>query len=64
MLSFVIPAYNEERYLGATIAAIHDAMKEVGARYEVVVADDASTDHTAQVAANCGARAIRARRRM
>ena len=63
MLSFVIPAYNEERYLGATIAAIHDAMKEVGARYEVVVADDASTDHTAQVAANCGARVVRTEKR-
>ncbi len=63
MLSFVIPAYNEERYLAKTIAAIHDAMKEIGARYEIVVADDASTDGTAVVAANCGARVVRVEKR-
>ena len=63
MISFVIPAYNEERYLGATLTAIHDAMKEIGARYEVVVADDASTDHTATVAANLGARVVRVEKR-
>ena len=63
MLSFVIPAYNEERYLGATLAAIHEAMKEVGARYEVIVADDASTDHTATVAANLGAQVVRVEKR-
>jgi glycosyltransferase involved in cell wall biosynthesis len=63
LISFVIPAYNEERYLGATIAAIHDAMTDVGARYEIVVADDASTDGTAVVAANCGARVVRVEKR-
>ena len=63
MLSFVIPAYNEERYLAATLTAIHEAMKEIGARYEVVVADDASTDHTATVAANLGARVVRVEKR-
>src|ERR1700687_4440984 len=63
MISFVIPAYNEERYLGATIAAIHDAMTDVGARYEIVVAEPASTDGTAVVAANCGARVVRTEKR-
>jgi glycosyltransferase involved in cell wall biosynthesis len=63
MISFVIPAYNEERYLGKTISAIHEAMKEIGARYEIVVADDASTDGTAVVAANCGARVVRVEKR-
>ena len=63
MISFVIPAYNEEKYLGATLTAIHDAMKEIGARYEVIVADDASTDHTATVAANLGAQVVRVHKR-
>ena len=63
MLSFIIPAYNEEKYLGATLTAIHEAMKEVGQRYEIVVADDASSDHTATVAANLGARVVRSEKR-
>ena len=63
MLSFVIPAYNEEKYLGATLTAIHDAMKEVGERYEIIVADDASTDRTATVAANLGAKVVRVEKR-
>src|SRR5579859_2205022 len=63
MISFVIPAYNEERYLGATLAAIHEAMKELGTRYEIIVADDASTDHTASVAANLGATVVRVEKR-
>jgi glycosyltransferase involved in cell wall biosynthesis len=63
LISFVIPAYNEERYLGATIAAIHDAANEIKVRYEIIVADDASTDGTAVVAANCGARVVRTEKR-
>ena len=59
MLSFVIPAYNEERYLGETIAAIHDSAAQVGARYEIVVADDASTDGTAALAETLGGRVVR-----
>jgi len=63
VISFVIPAYNEERYLGATLAALHEAMKDIGKRYEVIVADDSSTDHTATVAANGGARVVHSDRR-
>jgi len=50
MISFVVPAYNEERLLGATLEAIHKSARTVGEPYEVVVADDGSTDGTAQVA--------------
>ena len=46
MISFVVPAYNEERYLGATLASIHAAALAVAEPYEIVVADDASTDAT------------------
>lgn len=58
MLSFVVPAYNEERLLGATLEAIHAAAREVGISYEIVVADDASTDATASIASAAGARVV------
>ena len=63
MLSFVLPAYNEERLLGATLDAIHAAAHELGIAYEVVVADDASTDATATIAAAGGARVVTAEHR-
>jgi glycosyltransferase involved in cell wall biosynthesis len=56
MISFVVPAYNEEKYLGATLESIHAAARAVGEPYEIVVADDASTDRTAEIAAAEGAR--------
>jgi glycosyltransferase involved in cell wall biosynthesis len=58
MLSFIIPAYNEEAVLGPTINAIHDAAKACAVEYEVIVADDASTDRTAEIAAQHGARIV------
>ena len=58
MLSFVVPAYNEEKYLGATLASIHAAAKAVGEPYEIIVADDASSDATASVAQGLGARVV------
>ncbi|MGZ5106695.1 MAG: glycosyltransferase family 2 protein, partial [Usitatibacter sp.] len=63
MISFVVPAYNEERYLGATLDAIHAAAKSVGEPYEIVVADDASTDGTAGIAEAGGARVVRVENR-
>ena len=50
MISFVVPAYNEERYLEATLRAIHSSARAAGELYEIVVADDASTDATSQIA--------------
>jgi glycosyltransferase involved in cell wall biosynthesis len=58
MLSFVVPAYNEERLLGATLDAIHAAALSCGEPHEVVVADDASSDRTAELAAAHGARVV------
>jgi glycosyltransferase involved in cell wall biosynthesis len=59
MLSFVVPAHNEERYVGATLRSIHEAARAVGDAYEIVVADDASADRTADHAAAGGARVVR-----
>lgn len=57
-ISFVIPAYNEERLLGRTLAAIDEAARSLGEPFEIVVADDASTDRTAEVATEFGAKVV------
>ncbi|MBI3466369.1 MAG: glycosyltransferase, partial [Planctomycetes bacterium] len=51
MLSFIIPAHNEELLIGRTIQALHTAAASVGQPYEILVVDDASTDQTATIAA-------------
>ena len=58
MISFVVPAHNEERLLGATLDSIHTAARVAGEPYEVVVADDGSTDRTAQLARERGATVV------
>ena len=63
MISFVVPAYNEENYLAPTLAAIHEAARAVGEPYEIVVANDGSTDETAAVAEAGGARVVGVQKR-
>lgn len=55
MISFIIPAYNEEQLLGRTLQAIKSAASSLDEPYEIVVADDASTDRTAVIAKENGA---------
>ena len=50
MISFIVPAYNEERLLGATLDALDAAGRAVGERFELVVVDDGSTDRTRLIA--------------
>lgn len=49
-LSVVIPAYNEESRLGATLDAIAAYLGERDFSHELIVVDDGSTDGTAEVA--------------
>ncbi len=63
MISFIIPAYNEEWELSSTIASIRVAASDVTQAYEIIVVDDASTDATAELAAQAGARVISINRR-
>ncbi len=50
MISFIVPAFNEERELPSTLAAIRSAATSARQEYEIIVVDDASTDATAEVA--------------
>lgn len=63
MISFVVPAYNEEKYLRPTLEAIRASARAAGEAYEIVVADDASTDATAPIAREMGARVVRVEKR-
>ena len=57
-ISFVIPAYNEEGYVGACIESIERELKEerfaLGTDAEIIVVNNASTDNTRAVAARYG----------
>jgi len=44
MISFIIPAFNEERLLGRTLEAIQKAAKNIDNDYELIVVDDNSSD--------------------
>lgn len=48
-LSVIIPAYNEERRLPATLEAAHHYLSETGSEFEIVIVDDGSLDHTREV---------------
>jgi len=63
MVSFVIPAWNEEALLGSTLKAIFTAAQPLNIPFEVVVADDSSTDRTPEIARELGARVISINRR-
>lgn len=58
-LSVIVPAYNEERYLPATLACIERARACVR-ESELIVVDNDSGDRTPTIAASAGARVVHA----
>ena len=58
MISFIVPAHNEEAHLPLTLSAIHETARVVGQPYEIIVVNDASTDSTAEVARHHGATVV------
>lgn len=58
MLSFIIPAYNEETLIEETVKQLQVSAEALGREYEIIVVDDASTDRTARVAEAAGARVV------
>ena len=63
MISFIVPAHNEESCLGRTLQAIHESARAVGQPYEIIVVDDASTDSTAEIARHNNARVVTVKHR-
>src|SRR6266550_3193532 len=63
MISFIVPAYNEEHELSDTLAAIHAAASGAARPYEIIVVDDASTDATPKIASDAGAKVVQIHRR-
>lgn len=60
-ISIVIPAFNEERLLGASLAQIKsaaDAFTARGWEVELIVCDNNSTDRTAEIARAAGATVV------
>ena len=62
-VSFIVPAYNEERELPETLLSIKRAAEEARCSYEIIVVNDGSTDKTAEVACELGARVVEIKRR-
>lgn len=57
-LSIIIPAYNEEGAIGATLTAIQAALKTADYPWEVLVISDGSTDGTVSAAKAVGAHVV------
>ena len=53
--SIIIPAYNEEAELPATLTAIHNSVAPQKLRGECIVVNNNSTDRTAEIAKKAGA---------
>ena len=58
-VSVIIPAYNEEKYLGTALDSILQQDYPHN-KFEIIVADDDSTDSTAKIARAHGAKVVRA----
>jgi glycosyltransferase involved in cell wall biosynthesis len=56
--SIIIPAYNEEKYLPATLKSVKEAMTSIKLSGEVIVVDNNSTDKTAEIAKSNGASVV------
>ncbi|MCX8174899.1 MAG: glycosyltransferase [Candidatus Micrarchaeota archaeon] len=55
-VSVIIPALNEEKYIGAALASLERQRFE--GKYEIIVGDGNSTDRTREIAKSYGARVV------
>jgi glycosyltransferase involved in cell wall biosynthesis len=58
LISFIIPAHNEEALISRSLAAIHASAAAVGEKYEIIVASDGCTDLTSDIACAHGASVV------
>lgn len=54
----VIPAHNEESYIGKCLRSVRSAAKYVSGRVEIIVVANRCTDKTAEIARHYGARVL------
>jgi len=59
VISFIVPAHNEEALLGRTLAAMQGAARAVDEPYEIIVVSDGSTDRTTDIAREHGVQVIK-----
>ncbi len=57
-ITFIIPALNEQKYIGDTLAFIDKFASQTGLTWEAVVMDNGSTDNTVAMARSAGASVI------
>jgi len=58
MISFIIPAHNEDELLGRTLTALREAAELLAHPFEIIVVNDASTDTTSAIATAHGANLV------
>lgn len=58
LISFIIPAYNEQKFIAATIEQLYRSAKAAGAPYEIIVVADGCTDATVETARTLGTRVL------
>ena len=62
LISIVVPAFNEERHLGETLASLNIAkellQRETRNQAEIIVVDNNSGDSTAEIARGLGATVV------
>ena len=63
MISFIVPAHNEEAWVGRCVSAIRSGLESLAEPHEIIVVDDASSDTTASIARQQGAQVIRVEHR-
>jgi glycosyltransferase involved in cell wall biosynthesis len=56
MISIVIPALNEEKFIGRCLESLKN--QDFKDTYEIIVVDNGSTDSTAKIAGEMGARVV------
>ena len=63
MISFIVPAHNEAAWVGRCVSAIRNGAESLGEPHELIVVDDASSDATASIAREQGAKVVRVEHR-
>ena len=62
-VSFIIPAHNEERWIGGCLSSIVTAAKHMKELCEIIVVDDSSIDQTADIASKFGVSVVSVKHR-